>query len=81
MLAVFGVIAAGIVISLWQGRLLMKQKRKKDMVVFSSTMLLAIIINICVALNLPLPSAAEVVGNMLEPIVKPIVHWIKGGSA
>jgi hypothetical protein len=75
------VIAVGIVIFFWQGRSLWKHKKNKEMVIFSSSLLLAVILNIVVVLDLPIPSTAEVIGKILEPIVKPIVAWTKGGSA
>lgn len=81
MVGAFGVIAAGIAIFFWEGRLLFKQKKKKEMVVFSTSLFLAVILYIGVALHLPIPSPTEVIGKLLEPIVRPIVLWIRGGSS
>jgi hypothetical protein len=81
MREIFAVISVGIAIFLWQGRPLWKQKKKKEMAVFSSLLLMAVILNIVVALDLAIPSTAEVIGKILEPIVKPIVAWTKGGPA
>jgi hypothetical protein len=81
MLGVFGVIAAGLTIFIWEGKLLFKQKEKKEIVVFSSSLLLSVMLYIGVALHLPIPSPTEVIGQFLDPIVRPIRYWIKGGSS
>jgi hypothetical protein len=57
----------------------MKAKRK-EMLLFMSIMLLAVILIVCMALRLPVPSPTLVIGNLLEPVVKPITQWLKGGS-
>jgi hypothetical protein len=81
MLAIIGVITIGIVIFLWEGMTLLKQKMKKEMVVFTSSLLLAVTLHISIVLHLPLPTLAQVIGTMLSPVVKPIVGWLEGGSA
>jgi hypothetical protein len=81
MVGAFGVIVAGVAIFFWEGRLLFKQKKKKEMVVFSTSLFLAVMLYIGVALHLPIPSPTEVIGKLLEPIVRPIVLWIRGGSS
>jgi putative flippase GtrA len=81
MIGAFGAITAGVAIFFWEGRFLFKQKRKKEMAVFSISLFLAVILYIGVALHLPIPSPTEVIGKWLEPIVRPIVLWIKGGSS
>lgn len=78
MLAVIGVLAAGALIFLWEGRSLFKQKMKKEMIIFSSVLLLAVTLYIGVVLDLPIPSPTKAIGTLLEPIVKPIVLWTEG---
>lgn len=81
MVEVFGVIAAGVAIFFWEGRQLFRQKKKKELVVFTSSLLLAVMLYIGVAIHLPIPSPTEVIGQLLEPVVRPIVLWMKGGSS
>ncbi|QGQ97885.1 hypothetical protein EHS13_24855 [Paenibacillus psychroresistens] len=56
------------------------KSNKKETMIFSSTMLLAVILFLCMALNIPIPSPTLYIGNLLEPIVKPIALWLKGDS-
>jgi hypothetical protein len=63
-------------LAIWKS---MKAKRK-EMLLFMSTMLLAVILFVCMALRLPVPSPTLIIGNLLDPVVKPITQWLKGGS-
>jgi hypothetical protein len=56
------------------------KSKKKETLLFISTMLLAVILFVCMALRLPIPSPTLVIGKLLEPVVKPIDHWLKGDS-
>jgi uncharacterized paraquat-inducible protein A len=80
MLEVIGVIAVGVGIFFWEGRPLYHHKQKKELALLASLLLLAVALYI-VALKLPVPSTAELLGKLLEPIVNPIVYWIKGGGS
>jgi hypothetical protein len=81
VLEAIGVIIVGLVIFFWEGRTLLKQKKKKEIVIFTLSLLLAVTLNIAVVLHLPLPTLAQLIGALLSPVVKPIVGWIEGGSA
>jgi hypothetical protein len=81
MLAVFVILAAGMIIIFIEGRTFWKQRMRNEMIIFSVSLLIALTLNITVALNLSLPSISEVMGKVLEPIVKPIVRWTKGGTS
>jgi hypothetical protein len=81
MRAVFGILAAGMIIFFIEGRTFWKQKERKEMIIFSVSLLLALILFISVALDLPIPSLSEVIGKFLEPMAKPIVSWTKGGTS
>jgi hypothetical protein len=80
MFGVYGIIASGIVIFLWEGIRLFKQKKVKEMIVFSLSLLIAMTIYMIVVLRLPIPTPTELIENLLEPIIKPIVLWTGGGS-
>jgi uncharacterized paraquat-inducible protein A len=81
MLEVIGVIVVGVGIFFWEGRALYNHNQKKELVILASLLLLAVTLYI-VALKLPVLSTAELIGKLFEPLVKPIVYWIKeGGSA
>jgi hypothetical protein len=81
MLAVCGILAVGMVIFFTEGRTFWKQKKRNEMIIFSVSLLMALILNITVALDLPFPSTSEVIGKVLEPITNPIVRWTKGGTS
>jgi hypothetical protein len=81
MLAVFAILAAGMIIFFIEGRTFWKQRMRNEMIIFSVSLLIALILNITVALHLPLPSISQVMGKFLEPIVNPIVRWTKGGTS
>jgi hypothetical protein len=80
MLAMFGVSAVGIVIFLSQGIPLYKQKKKKEMVIFLVLLLLGLTLSFIVALHPDVPSPTEMIENLLQPLAKPIVHWLKGAN-
>ncbi len=53
---------------------------KKESTLFIATFVFAVTFYICVNLHLPIPSPTIIIGNVLEPLVKPIAHWLKGAS-
>jgi hypothetical protein len=63
-------------IAIWKS---MKSKRK-EMLLFITTFVLAVILFVCMALRLPVPSPTLIIGNFLEPVAKPIAQWLKGDS-
>jgi hypothetical protein len=81
MLTVWGVLIVGAVISFLEGRVLLRRKSKKELIVFSSSMIIAMLLYIGVGLHLPIPTPAEVLGNILNPLVSPIDHWMKEGTS
>jgi hypothetical protein len=56
------------------------KSKKKETLLFVSTMLIAVMLFVCMALHLPILSPTIVIGNVLEPVVKPIAQWLKGDS-
>jgi hypothetical protein len=81
MLAVLGIVSAGILILVSEGRMLWKQKKRKEMIVFSLSLVLALSLYITMVLDVPIPSISSLIGQYLEPAVKPIVRWTKGGAS
>ncbi|GGG03223.1 hypothetical protein [Paenibacillus abyssi] len=79
MRAVVAIIVVGSAFFLWQGRMLIRQKRKKEWIVFTVSLLIAMALYISVGLHLSIPSPTEMIGNWLEPFIKPIVKWTEGG--
>jgi hypothetical protein len=77
MLATFGVSAVSIVIFLSQGIPLYKQKKKKELVIFSALLLAALTLSIIVALHLNVPTPTDILEKLLGPLAKPIVLWLK----
>jgi hypothetical protein len=63
-------------LAIWKS---MKSKRK-EMLLYISSFVLAVILFVCMALRLPVPSPTLIIGNLLEPVVKPITQWLKGDS-
>jgi hypothetical protein len=63
-------------LAIWKS---MKSKRK-ELLLFITTFVLAVTLFVCMALHLPVPSPTIVIGNLLEPVVKPITQWLKGDS-
>jgi hypothetical protein len=53
---------------------------KKEIIIFALIMLIAILLLIGTLIHFPIPSPTEFIGELLDPIVKPIEHWIKGES-
>ncbi|MEK3916878.1 hypothetical protein [Paenibacillus sp. FSL H7-0331] len=81
MLTVWGVLIVGAAIIFLEGRVLLKRKSKKEMIVFSSFMIIAMLFYMGVGLHLPIPTPAEVLGNILNPLVSPIDKWMKEGTS
>jgi hypothetical protein len=63
-------------LAIWKS---MKSK-KKEVLLFTSTFVLAVVFMVAMALHLPIPSPTILIGNLLEPVVKPITQWLKGDS-
>jgi uncharacterized membrane protein len=63
-------------LAIWKS---LKSKRK-EMLLYISSFVLAVILFVCMALRLPVPSPTLIIGNLLEPVVKPITQWLKGDS-
>jgi hypothetical protein len=63
-------------LAIWKS---MKSKRK-EMLLYILSFVLAVILFVCMALHLPVPSPTLIIGNLLEPVVKPITQWLKGDS-
>jgi hypothetical protein len=81
MLAVIGVIVAGILIAFLEGRPLWGKKQTKELIVFSSFLMIGVCLYVGSILDLPIPNPTDIIGNLVKPISKPIVTWIKGGDS
>jgi hypothetical protein len=81
MLAVMSVIAVGILIAYLEGRPLWKKKKIKELIVFSSILLIGVFLYVGNILDLPIPNPTDIIGNLVKPISKPIITWIKGGDS
>jgi hypothetical protein len=57
------------------------KRNKKETIIFLLFLLLAVMLYTSTALHLPIPNSTEVIGKLLEPIVKPIIQWVKGGAS
>jgi hypothetical protein len=63
-------------LAIWKS---MKSK-KKEVLLFISTFVLAVILFVCIALRVPIQSPTILIGKLLEPVVKPVQQWLKGDS-
>jgi hypothetical protein len=81
MFAAMAVVATGILIAFLEGSPLWKKKQTKELIVFSSILMIGVFLYVGSILDFPIPNPSDIIGRLVEPISKPIVTWIKGGDS
>jgi hypothetical protein len=78
MWAIFGIIVAVITLSIIELPSLWQQKKKKEQWIFSSLMLVALVLSIAQAIRVKLPNPYDWIAVVYQPMSNSIFGWLKG---